>query len=794
MISSVGAALTAFGVFLAAWPLTTLFDGATWLQPSAVALAVIVAVGVVLRRRSLSAWLVVAGQSVAACWTIILLGVGDTTFYLLPTPESGALVVERLAEAVDTIAKYAAPAPSTPGIEVAITALIALAGLAADALGQTFRSPAASGIPMLALYLVGAASSNGPLHPLMFLAPAAVWAAIVARSGRLRVRRWSTTVATRRGGQATPEDQDTIVEEVAKSARRTGSLVLVGALIATALIPHLPTRYLIDGLGRGGIGGPGAGGTVGLSSTLDVSRSLSAGASGVVLRFRTEAPQPAPLKVSVATRYEDGQWIADDPATQTDLASGPLDKPAGPSDRWIPRTAQILENTLPAPLLPVPSGARTITGPSDRWRWVVSTGAARALADMPSYEVEYDDLADLSAADLAALGGPTIPTDGPLALDEATRSELADLAQTIAPPGSSRYGAAVLIQQYLRSTGGFTYSLALSAADPGESPERAFLRTKRGYCVQFASTMIFLAQTLGIEARMVIGFLPGPKENGTYSVRGSEAHAWPELYFDELGWVRFEPTPGARTGVAPPWTGTDATSSPSTTAPSTASAPNRPERTATEQGSSAPRQTTLLDRAREFLAGSGGRVLGVVLALAMLLTILPVTAETVRRRRRRSAGHEAALVEERWRELTSQLADLGLPPQSGTLRQVADHYVRVGHLDGSAATALAEVVRSVESVRYAPPNPDGDHLRVADDISVVLTRARHTRRRRDRVRAALLPADGRHWWGGGVDRVRTGIAALAERFRALSGHRLGGRHDDSSAVGSDADEAFAPPR
>ncbi len=794
MISSVGAALTAFGVFLAAWPLTTLFDGASWLQPSMVALAVIVAVGIVLRRRSLPAWLVVASQSVAVGWTLILLGAGETTFYLLPTPETGALVVERLAEAVDTIAQYAAPAPNTPGIELAVTALIALAGLAADALGLTFRSPAASGIPMLGLYLVGAASSNGPLHPLLFLAPAAVWAAIVARSGRLRVRRWSTTVATRRGGQATPEDQDTIVDEVARSARRTGSLVLVGALVSAALVPHLPTRYLIDGLGRGGIGGSGAGGTVGLSSTLDVSRSLSSGASGVVLRFRTEAPQPAPLKVSVATRYEDGQWIADDPATQTDLVAGPIDRPEGPSDRWIARTAQISDNTLLPPLLPVPSGVRTIVGPSDRWRWVASTGETRALAEMPSYEVDYDDLADLSAADMAALGGPAFPTDGPPALDETTRLELTDLAQTIVPPGSSRYGAAVLIQQYLRSNGGFTYSLALSAPNPGESPERTFLRTKRGYCVQFATTMIFLAQTLGIEARMVIGFLPGPKENGTYLVRGSEAHAWPELYFEELGWVRFEPTPGARTGVAPPWTGTDATPSSSTTAPSTASAPSRTERTATEQGSSAQRQTTLLDRAREFLAGWGGRVLGVVLALALLMTILPVTAELVRRRRRRSAGHEAALVEERWRELTSQLADLGLPPQTGTLRQVADHYVRVGHLDGSAATALAEVVRSVESVRYAPPDPDGDQLRVADDISVVLTRARHTRRRRDRVRAALLPADGRHWWGGGADRVRAGVAAVAVRFRAVIGRRPGRRHDDNSAVGSAADEVFAPPR
>jgi transglutaminase-like putative cysteine protease len=794
MTSSIGAALTALGVFLAAWPLTTLFDGPTWLQPSALALTVIVVVGIVLRRRALPAWLVVTVQALATCWTLVLLTAADTTVYLLPTPDTAALLAERFAEALDTITRYAAPAPSSEGIELALTAVIALAGLAADALAQTFRSPAASGIPMLGLYLTAAASSNGPLHPVLFLAPAAVWAASVARSGRLRVRRWSTTVATRRGAYATPEDQDTIVAEVADSARRTGTLVLVGALVAAALLPHLPTRYLIDGLGRGGIGGPGAGGTVGLSSTLDVSRSLSAGSDGVVLQFRTDAPQPAPLKVSVATRYDGGQWIADDPATQTDLVPGPFDTPPGPARWWVPRTVQISDNTLPRPLLPVPSGARTISGPGDRWRWVAGTGEARALVDMPSYEVAYDDLADLSATDLAAVGGPTVRTDGVLGLDEATRSEFSALAESIVPPGSSRYAAAVAIQQYLRSTGGFTYTLALSAADPGESPERAFLRTKRGYCVQFATAMIFLAQTEGIDARMVIGFLPGPKENGTYAVRGQDAHAWPELYFDELGWVRFEPTPGARSGVAPAWTGADVTPSPSTTTPSTATAPSRTERTSGTPGTSSPRQTTVLDTMRAFLTGSGGKVIGVVLVLALLTQILPITADLVRRRRRRAAANEAALVEERWRELTSALGDLGLPPESGTLRQVAEHYVRVGHLDERATLALDEVVRSVEVVRYAPSGPAGDPTTLDDDLSQVLARARRTRRRRDRIRAALWPADGRRWWGGGIERLSAGMAGAAGRLAAVIQRRRPRHRHDDVAAGIDSDTVFTPPQ
>ena len=81
-----------------------------------------------------------------------------------------------------------------------------------------------------------------------------------------------------------------------------------------------------------------------------------------------------------------------------------------------------------------------------------------------------------------------------------------------------------------------------------------FLRTKVGYCVQFATAMVMMAREAGIPARMAIGFLPGTADRGTYTVRASDAHAWPELYFEGIGWLRFEPTPsGTQNTVAPPY-------------------------------------------------------------------------------------------------------------------------------------------------------------------------------------------------------------------------------------------------
>ena len=73
-------------------------------------------------------------------------------------------------------------------------------------------------------------------------------------------------------------------------------------------------------------------------------------------------------------------------------------------------------------------------------------------------------------------------------------------------------------------------------------PITPFYETRRGYCTQFATAMIMMARAQGIPARMAIGFIPGTREGSSNIVRASDAHAWPELYFQGSGWLRFEPT------------------------------------------------------------------------------------------------------------------------------------------------------------------------------------------------------------------------------------------------------------
>ncbi len=67
---------------------------------------------------------------------------------------------------------------------------------------------------------------------------------------------------------------------------------------------------------------------------------------------------------------------------------------------------------------------------------------------------------------------------------------------------------------------------------------------RRGYCEQFAGTYAAFARSIGLPARVAVGFTPGELTDGVYVVRGQHAHAWPEVWFEGIGWVPFEPTPG----------------------------------------------------------------------------------------------------------------------------------------------------------------------------------------------------------------------------------------------------------
>jgi transglutaminase-like putative cysteine protease len=114
------------------------------------------------------------------------------------------------------------------------------------------------------------------------------------------------------------------------------------------------------------------------------------------------------------------------------------------------------------------------------------------------------------------------------------------------------YEIAAHIEQHLRTN--FAYSLDLTNLGSlgDRDPLAAFLTDfKRGHCEYFAGAMTLMCQSLGIPARMVVGFRCEPEDFNTmgdyFVVKQSNAHAWCEV-FTGSKWETFDPTSGRGTG------------------------------------------------------------------------------------------------------------------------------------------------------------------------------------------------------------------------------------------------------
>ncbi|HET7567246.1 MAG TPA: transglutaminaseTgpA domain-containing protein [Gaiellaceae bacterium] len=120
------------------------------------------------------------------------------------------------------------------------------------------------------------------------------------------------------------------------------------------------------------------------------------------------------------------------------------------------------------------------------------------------------------------------------------------LAEEVGGGAHTPYDAAVALEQWFRSTGGFRYTNR-----PPRTTGRPLVdfvaRTRAGYCQHFAGAMALMLRYLGIPARVAVGFSSGTYDDGkgAWIVTDHDAHAWVEAWFAGYGWLPFDPTPNA---------------------------------------------------------------------------------------------------------------------------------------------------------------------------------------------------------------------------------------------------------
>jgi transglutaminase-like putative cysteine protease len=126
------------------------------------------------------------------------------------------------------------------------------------------------------------------------------------------------------------------------------------------------------------------------------------------------------------------------------------------------------------------------------------------------------------------------------------------LAEEITAGADTPYDRALAIEQYLRRS--ITYTLTPPSLPEGRDyVDFLLFDSQRDYCNGYASSMVVLARSVGIPARLAVGYAEGEHdaERGVFRVRETNAHSWPELYFPRYGWIEFEPTASEAPYVRP---------------------------------------------------------------------------------------------------------------------------------------------------------------------------------------------------------------------------------------------------
>ncbi len=250
--------------------------------------------------------------------------------------------------------------------------------------------------------------------------------------------------------------------------------------------------------------------------------------------------------------------------------------------------------------------------------------------------------------------------------------------------------------------------------------------------------MAAMGRVLGIPSRVAVGFLNGETQpDGSLLYTSDDRHAWPEMYFTGVGWVRFEPTPGQRAGATPAWTRQDINTADPTEAPSSSPAPAR--------GADAQAEA-------EDDQGSGDALAvpwwpAAALGLVVLVGVAPGVVRRAQRRRRLAGDDPDVLAEGAWAELRATAVDLGLdwPEQRSPREQAHRVLAQVGEPEAEDVTSPRGVARAG---RAGPLRTDG-------------------RRRDDGPRGALTDGgDGRVVASGDAGQRRPG-ARLA--WPALAG-------------------------
>jgi transglutaminase-like putative cysteine protease len=757
---TISAAIATVLVSAALYPV---FSGPAWFWAGAGATVTIAAAGTLTRLRRLPvAACALGGAAGLLLYLNLVFARSRSLLLVIPTPSSLAYLWHLAGQGLNQAAAYAPPAPELAGLVLLAAAGIGLTALLTDLIAVRLHSAALAGLPLLLLFCepFTLSISRGWLGTTaVFCLAAAGYLTILGAEGRERVREWEQPLPGQPAASAAARAPDT--RALTAAGRRVGVASVIVALCVPMFVPGLHVTRLFGG--SAGIGGAGgAAGGAGFPSIQDVVTSeLREPGAVPVLTYRTSAAQPGYLQVYVLDDLTDSGW---QPFAQPEsLVTVAPRLPPAPGITSTTPVSLVTTDITVAPGVP-PDALAALAAPYP----AVSVRAAAGIvrADRGTLMI-FDDGARLGGLSYTVTSDRVTPGERalaavPLAAPAQIRDHylqvpraylaLSGLARDITAGARSPYAEAVALQDYF-SDGNFAYSLSAPAFTTEAGLANFLETTHTGYCVQFASAMAVLARLLGIPSRVVYGFTQGKHVSGDeWAVTTQDAHAWPELYFEGYGWLRFEPTPGGPAGqgtaVAPSYTRQQAAAAGPSSASTVPAAPV-PSGGATArsgQPSLLKKIPGLDQQGGQGTAGAGRGGPGPwplaglsLLGLLALLTAVPGGARAlVRRRRWRRARRDgdAGMARAAWLELRDDLTDYGAGYRPSETPRALAARMAAG-TDPEAGEALRRVTLAAERARYSARPVPGTGLR--QDSAAVRRALAAAASRRARWRARVFP-------------------------------------------------------
>lgn len=629
----------------------------------------------------------------------------------VPTVDTLAPLTEQLTEGVRLIRYGVAPVFPTPGLLAVVSVVMwGIGGL--FAWGASNGPVAAMFLPPVILYLQLAVSDRIPVGLTWTIALVAVLGLGI------------TAVALERGepaGRARDPEGRALPRRSPYLALAIAAVVGSGALVVTETASGLvPSQGSL--VWRSGGTGYGSGGSgVAFNRLVDLRQRIISRTNQVLFRA-TLGPDSPPgdqiyWRMETLDEFDGSAW------RRSSTSSSPYDADRGvpaSDDLYLGTTDLILhqvqidnlrgEGLLPTAGVPlqvhqVTSGEASLPPSAllvlDDSALVAPSGLQRG-ATYQLVASQSDVGADLGALATGADGAlsplfaaaaeagvfaaePGLPAaDVPeptginrfVQLPDGIPTAITEVALERTEGASTDFERAWLLQHWFRDSGEFTYSTDVSTGhDTLQLEDWLTDNTSRnyriGYCEQFAASMAVLGRALGIPSRVVWGFTPGsiqPQESGpdVIVVRDTNAHAWVEMWIDDFGWVRFDPTPRGRFQTPSPTSSFDPTEF--APGPNDLGAVSAPSVTGAGENPNAG----FVDEPPVSSEGSRDFRWWLLIPPLLLLagSLIPIS-KWVRRRKRLSRLRNGDITAA-WEEIVDRLTDLGEPvPSTNTPMEVA---------------------------------------------------------------------------------------------------------------------------